>query len=729
MKTIWKIYTTDVKRICTNFFALVVAIAVLFLAALYAWANIYSNWDPYGSTSGMKIAAVSLDKGYVDDDGVYQNVGDDVIEDLKESDSIDWQFLDSEEDAITGVENGDYYAALVITEDFTYNMYNVFTEDVSKPQLNWYQNQKKNPVATKISDTVVSNVQTSINEAFVETMTKVVFEDANDLYDDIEEDGGIDGFIEKLEKVSEQIADYEGTIDTIIQGDSVLTAAISEARADSDTMVGNADTATDELSQATTDLKTTEVTLSDYEAEINTQLDSIQNNLASVENLLKQATLSNDAQVMTSTASQCYGYTDDITSELALLEAALGSSYTTVTQNINGQDVEYKNYTYSQEMTTIASLEAQMLTLRSTLEVAANETATSAASYAVSAAESSAASSIQSAIDSVETSQQQLNNELIPSLNQSLKDLESVLVNGTELMHSLSNTLLGMGNVLDSLQLTVNAADTSLVKTRDALDAINGRLTDAIDKVQKASEDDKVQVLVDTLTGDPDIYAEFFSEPVVMETTEVYAVENYGSAVAPFYTILAIWVGGTILVSILKVNVNKEEYPDATMTELFFGRYLLFFTMAQLQNLIIVLGDVFMLGIQCLHPALFWFAGFMAATTFSLIIYSLTVAFGDVGKAAAVVVLVLQIAGSSGTYPIELLPEFFQKVYIFFPFPYVINAMREAIGGLYEMNYVIYLLEECIFIGVALIIGLVIRKPVAPVAEYMDKRMEDTEMM
>ena len=151
--------------------------------------------------------------------------------------------------------------------------------------------------------------------------------------------------------------------------------------------------------------------------------------------------------------------------------------------------------------------------------------------------------------------------------------------------------------------------------------------------------------------------------------------------------------------------------------------------MAQLQNLLIVLGDLFLLKIQCMHPFLFWLAGFVGATTFSLFIFALTVAFGDVGKAAAVVVLVLQIAGSSGTYPIELLPEFFQKVYIFFPFPYVINAMRESIAGLYQLDYVVYLLQECIFIVVALVIGLVIRKPVSGLARYMEERMEDTKMM
>jgi putative membrane protein len=162
---------------------------------------------------------------------------------------------------------------------------------------------------------------------------------------------------------------------------------------------------------------------------------------------------------------------------------------------------------------------------------------------------------------------------------------------------------------------------------------------------------------------------------------------------------------------------------------MFFGRYLTFFVFAQLQGLVIVLGDMFLLGCQCLHPWLFIIAGSVTAFSFSLLIYALTVSFGDVGKAIVVVIMILQIAGSSGSFPIELLPEFFQKAYVFFPFPYAINAMRECIAGLYHLDYVKYLLDLMIFVGAALFIGLVIRKPFVGLNEYIEEKMEDTELL
>ena len=186
---------------------------------------------------------------------------------------------------------------------------------------------------------------------------------------------------------------------------------------------------------------------------------------------------------------------------------------------------------------------------------------------------------------------------------------------------------------------------------------------------------------------------------------------------------------GVVLVSLIKVKAHEDGLEEPKPYELFLGRYLLFFVLAVVQAAITVWGNFYLLHIQCLYPRRFLFAAFVTSFTFSLLIYSLTISFGDVGKAAIVVLMVLQIAGSSGTYPIEILPAFYQKLYIFFPFPYAINAMREAIAGMYEHDYTLYLLRLLIFAAGALLLGLVIRLPFRKFAHFMERRMEDTEMM
>ena len=197
----------------------------------------------------------------------------------------------------------------------------------------------------------------------------------------------------------------------------------------------------------------------------------------------------------------------------------------------------------------------------------------------------------------------------------------------------------------------------------------------------------------------------------------------------PFYSVLAIWVGMTILVSILKVKAEPKGLTNVKSYQLFFGRYLLFLLLNEVQAVIIVLGDIYILHCQVMYPGLFFLAAALTSLTFSLLIYALTLSFGDIGKALAVVVMVIQIAGSSGTFPIELLPTVYQKIYIFFPFPYAINAIRETIGGMYADTYVKSLSELLIFAVGALIVGLVIRIPFVGINHYMEERMEDTKMM
>lgn len=180
----------------------------------------------------------------------------------------------------------------------------------------------------------------------------------------------------------------------------------------------------------------------------------------------------------------------------------------------------------------------------------------------------------------------------------------------------------------------------------------------------------------------------------------MYPVATYGSAMTPFYSTLAIWVGSTILVALVKVKASPKGLENAQSYQLYFGRYLLFFLAAS-----------------------------FTATAFSLLIYSLTPAFGDVGKAVCVIVMVLQIAGSSGTFPIELLPDTYQKIYIFFPFPYAITAMREALAGMYGTAYMEALAKLILFMLEGLLIGLVIRIPFVKLNHFVEERMEDTELM
>ena len=224
-------------------------------------------------------------------------------------------------------------------------------------------------------------------------------------------------------------------------------------------------------------------------------------------------------------------------------------------------------------------------------------------------------------------------------------------------------------------------------------------------------------------------YGAYFSQMVQTSVEPVYPIDNYGSAMAPFYSVLAIWVGGVMLVAILKPHARREGLVAPKPYQLFFGRYFLFFALSQIQAAVIVAGDLLVLKIQCVEPALLFATGAITSLVFSLLIYSLTISFGDVGKAIVVVVMVLQIAGSSGTFPIELLPDVYQKIYHIFPFPYAIDAMRECICGLYGLTWLKNIGCLLIFGAAALLIGLWVRKPFMGLNHFMEEKLEETEML
>ena len=174
---------------------------------------------------------------------------------------------------------------------------------------------------------------------------------------------------------------------------------------------------------------------------------------------------------------------------------------------------------------------------------------------------------------------------------------------------------------------------------------------------------------------------------------------------------------------------RKKEFFHVKNYQLYFGRYILFLIIGLIQSGLICLGDLYFLKIQCQHPFLFILAGWVSSIVYVNIIYTLTVSFGDVGKAISVILLVMQVAGSGGTFPIEVAPKFFRTVYPLLPFNYSMGAMRETIAGMYGNTYQIELLKLLLFLIPSLTLGLVLRKPIIKLNDKVIEKLEETKLM
>ena len=684
MRNIWTVFKTDVKTLSKCFFACAVVVAIAVLPSLYAWLNIYSNWDPYGNTGGISIALVSLDKGYTDEDGVFTNKGQDVVDDLREATSIDWVIVDSEKQAKDGVYAGDYYAAVVIDKDFTYKMYHMLTEWTGKPSITYYENAKKNAVATKITDTAVESLKRTISENYLEVVIGRVMTQANLLAADLTEDDPEAAVKGLFYQVQDLLAGCRATMDA-------FDAAKNSSTIDIDS--GKLSQIIQNINSSLPDTGKIQETVAQIDRAIYTALEKVQRALDQFQQAIADGGSLDDARKAIEAAADTMGQMGDKLTEWAdrLEQESAGNAAAKLARSIAD-----KCYQLQDRLTA--------LTDSDDLETVINDCKDIAAAVG------------------------DLTGKLLPTADELRKELENVMGQISNAMENVKGLGDDVRAVQNALANTALALDETMALLRPAAERLSQSVSETLDKLQDLTADEYMDILLDILNGDPETYGQYFSQMVQTTVTPIYPIENYGSAMAPFYTVLAIWVGGVILVAIIKPHARLDGLVDPMPRELYFGRYIMFFLLSQIQAAVIITGDLLILKIQCLHPGLLYLTGSLTALSFSLLIYSLALSFGDVGKAIVVVVMVLQIAGSSGTFPIELLPDIYQKIYRFFPFPYAIDAMRECICGLYGDYYITQLLFLLLFCAAALVIGLLVRRPFMGLNHFMEAKLEETEL-
>ena len=687
MRNIWTVFKTDIRTLSKCFFACVVVVAIALLPSLYAWLNIYSNWDPYGNTGGISIAVASLDEGYTDADGTYENKGDDVVADLREATSINWVIVDTEEEAKGGVESGDYYAAVVIDKQFSRNMYRMLTDWTGKPAITYYENAKKNAVATKITDTAVETLKRSISENYLEVVIGGIMEQSNLLAADLTADdpeAAVKGVLYQAQDLLHACGRMMDAFETVGgSGVSESSAAALEAA------VAN-------INKNLPDGAQLQQTAAEIQMRLNTALARVERALDRLSSAIENAPeLPSAQQQLRDAAAQLEKAADTLETWAAGLEDSGTEAGKT--------QAEAARQTAAECRKTAKQLRAL---------------AESPDSADLLADCDALVKSLRTMVDKIPVTSKALQRELDTVAGQVADTMEG--------MAALAGDAKAMKTALAE---TADAVGDTMALLRPATEKLLTSLESTIDDLEGLTTDEYMDTLVDILGGDPAVYGQYFPEMVQTSVNAVYPIANYGSAMTPFYTVLAIWVGGVILSSLIKIHARTKGLIDPKPAELYFGRYLFFFVLSQIQAAVIVTGDLYILKVQCLHPGMLYLTGALTAFTFSLLIYSLAISFGDVGKAIVVVIMVMQIAGSSGTFPIELLPAIYQKIYHFFPFPYAIDAMRECICGMYGNYYWQQIGFLLLFAAAALLIGLLVRRPFMGLNHFMEEKLEETELL
>lgn len=723
---ICKIIKGDFDKIRNNTIAWIVIIGLTIVPSLYAWFNIAASWDPYSNTGNLKVAVASEDIGYEGDlTSMNLNIGDRVLSSLRENDALNWVFT-SKEDAIQGVKDGSYYAALVIPKSFSRDMMSFFTPDAHRSELIYFLNEKENAIAPKITDKGASAVKNQIDAVFARSVAEIVFEIASGISSLMEKgdaDKYMNVFLHNFEAAGAETSQNAELLETY----ALLTDSLADIEVTATELAGdmtqNAGNTQQLLAEASGRVSETAAEIEKIGREIMRALDEAAGACDSIAADLDKIINAADAGA------------DEVVSKLEKIEKNLDK----MTQGLEKLRITAQNL-YDQIPEDYTELRSAVKKLIADLDdvIGRQDDAATAISTAISEIQK-----VQKTVKEVRAVCIELRKDIDVIRTKYVTEIEPAI---EELSASLIETNGAVSEVFDNLDILAadletdgRAAGESLRRTSEAIRTAAAEMKTVGDNIQQSAKElaeavrsgevEKIRGLLGAGTSE---LSEFVSAPVVLDKKVMFPVANYGSAMAPFYTVLSIWVGAIVLAAMLKVNLTEErkrELEDLRAYQVYLGRMVFFIVIALLQSGLVCLGDLFFLEIQCEHPGLFLLAGWFTGVVFAVIMYTLTISFGDVGKAIAVILLVIQVAGSGGTFPIEMTPQFFQNMAGLMPFTYSMSAMRECIGGLYGSTYWISLGYLAVYAAAFLILGIVLRKPIIRLNEMFSEKLESTKLM
>ena len=302
---------------------------------------------------------------------------------------------------------------------------------------------------------------------------------------------------------------------------------------------------------------------------------------------------------------------------------------------------------------------------------------------------------------------------------------QSTLRSVQELLDAASGSLGGVSDTLRAYSDAVAAAQPTLASGITLAQSVSGYLADMEEDVRRVTDSAAFQRFVELMESDSDSMAEYLASPVQMNTQIIYEIKDYGAAMSPYYVMLALFVGSLLTAVMVKVPVTQPEFRSCRGIERYFGRFFTFFFMAIAQALVTAFGCLWFVGMETAEPALFVLACCLCSLNFAAMNYALVYSLDNVGLAASVIIMVLQVAGSGGSYPIDVLPKLFQHLYPFMPFHYGMDMIRETIGGLYGHTYLrcaLILLGMCVLFTVfGLLVYYPARKLNAAIAASKEK--------
>ena len=670
MKNIIEIFRKDIKEVFRKTNTWIIIVGLIFLPSMYAWPNILSSWDPYGHTNNIKVAVTSEDDGATVD-GKELNLGKSLVEGLKNNKNLDWQFVSNKQQAEDGVRIGDYYASIVVPKNFSQDMTSVSRTEPKRATIEYTVNEKINAISPKITNSGASAIANNISKNFVETANGIIFERLHEAGIKFEENlPSIEKAKEEIFKLNDNFSTYESTLSELIgkveYGYNILNN-VQNTLPEIDRLATNSIMIADKAG----------ITINNIQGLNERLLPIINNHLNVVEEVSKEA------NVIAKELQQKPDKIEEIKARQKALDSRLQAS--TERLQLVKNIFEYFNKLSSErlfnnQLERVTTLSNDITTIKEVNNNIYNkmdhydEIADTVKEEFVN--KSARINEVSSNMNS------KLNVEVAPLISQVLSKAEVNIDKVSGIIAGAQGELPAVERKLSETEVKISNAYGKLLSLQAQMPSAKSKIQKLTDEIKKIDNGIDKNQLFNLLKVDYKQQAEFFANPVKLQENKLYHIENYGSAMTPFYTVLSIWVGSLLMSSLLTTKVEDEEKKYKPHQK-YFGRGLLFVIISLLQTLIITLGDMYVLGTQATSPYRFVLYALLISLLFSSIIYTIVCILGNVGKAVCIVLLVLQLGSSGGTFPIQMTSEFFQALYPKVPFTYSIGLLREAVGGVY----------------------------------------------
>ena len=644
-----KMLRAEWKHLFSNKILLISMAVISFIPILYSGFFLGSIWDPYGQTKNLPVAFVNEDKG-TSLNGKSLNIGESVEKKLKDNHDLGWEFV-SKQQADEGVNSGHFYAVVTIPSNFSQKVASITESEPQQAVINFTTTPAKNYIGSLVSNQAAAKVKSSVSEQITQAYAKGILENLDKLGLGLETAAnGASTLHDGLGRLQSGTQTYVGGVKQLAVNQQSLTGGLAQLSDGSRKLQAG-------LGQLSNNLPT-ESQLSQLSDGMK-QLQSGINQLnASVSNpspalVAQQNKVNTDAQTLAQTmedAKSDLSAAGGTLQTLGAQAAASGSNSTTISlpQISNISRALTKTQTIIEQTTTLLG-DLQALTQQLSAQQTQLQAGVSALNNGVNQLTPNAITAF-NGYNSVRFA----NNQLLAgsaSLTNGLSEAKSgsqKLANGASLLESRS------GALIDGTSQLASGADTLANKLADASNHIKIQPTGATTQQQIAN-------------------------PVKSETTEKGNVPNYGYALSPYVLSLSLFVGAIVLNVIYPVRKTFSEQESAIRWWL--SKASVAGVAAFMQATILMLVMVFFLGLTPEHPAHFIGAIYLTSFAYMSIVSLLVIVLDNPGRFLAMVLLVLQLGSSEGTFPIQTADGFFQTINPLVPMTYSIRALRQAISG------------------------------------------------